>query len=81
MSDSGEEIFLTQNTFRKSDYDSESEVEFAMNYLAGVGDQTLDEYENRPAAAQYQPSTSDISDGELVATCQVMERQEKGHKR
>lgn len=70
MSDSGEDIFLTQNTFREIGHESESEVEFASSYLMGIGERTLDENE------AYKPDMSDISDDDLVATC---ERFEKNH--
>lgn len=76
MSDSDNNVFITQNSFREESCESEaealSEAELAVNYLMNVGDRTLDEA-TKPSSPMYQPECSDISDCELVATCERLE--------
>ena len=72
MCDSDEAIFLTQNTFRDSS-ESETEAELASKYLLSLGDRTLDEHA-MPANPVYQPEFSDVSEDELISTCERLER-------
>lgn len=94
MSDSDNDIFITQSTFSKSSvFDTSTGSSDADNasdaaaFLLSIGDQTLDAIDRDLVSSNPQqtisqvlnPEYSDISDAELVSTCEKVEQQEESH--